>query len=325
VTRRSKVIAAVVLVALAATFVVNVWPQHTDDGGQSAGAAPAPAKQASNAPKFDGAAAHELIRTQVAFGPRVPGTPGHEKQLAWMQEYLRARADTVIVQRFTHDASDGNRLRLANVFARFTPQARDRVLLVAHWDTRPNADQEPDRSLHAQPVPGANDGGSGVAVLMHLADLLKRNPPPIGVDILLVDGEDYTNDMYLGSDFFAANKPAGYQPLYGIVVDMVGDEDPAFPIEGYSQESAPEVVERVWRVAEELGYGNVFQRRQGGAISDDHVPLNRAGIRTIDIIDFNYGPGNSYWHTLQDTFEHTSPKGLGIVGTVLTELIYRGG
>ena len=279
-------------------------------------------------PDFDGNAAYALLERQVAFGPRVPGTPGHEEQLAWMEAYLRERADTVILQSFEHQARRGGVVRMTNVFARFRPELADRILLVAHWDTRPMADQDPDQSRRDQPIPGANDGASGVAVLLQIADVLSRHSPPIGVDILLTDGEDFGPDeMYLGATYFAANPVPGpgYRPLYGILVDMVGDRDPVFPIEPLSYDYAPEVVERVWRLAAELGYGHIFVRRRQIAISDDHVPLNRAGIRTIDIIDFNYGPGNSFWHTHKDALENTSPVGLEAVGTVLTELIYRGG
>lgn len=277
---------------------------------------------------FDGQVAYELLTRQVEFGPRVPGTSGHARQLAWMQEYLGSRADTVEVQPFVHVTAKGDTLRLTNVLARFRPESRDRILLVAHWDTRPTADNEEQESARRQPIPGANDGASGTAVLLALADVLSRHPAPIGVDLLLVDGEDYgpgQEDMYLGATHFAANLPPGYRPLYGIVVDMVGDQDPEYRIEAYSQQYAPEVVERVWTLADGLGYGGVFRRSYGGAISDDHLPLNRAGIRTIDIIDFDYGPGNRYWHTLEDRVENTSPKGLEAVGVVLTELIYRGG
>jgi Zn-dependent M28 family amino/carboxypeptidase len=290
-------------------------------------AAPPPTESVP-VPTFDGEEAYALIAEQVAFGPRVPGSAGHARQLEWMEEYLRERADTLIVQSFTHQTTTGETLHLTNLFARFRPEAPDRVLYLAHWDTRPTADEDPDPALRDQPILGANDGGSGTAVLLQLADVLSRHSPPIGVDILLVDGEDYgptTADMYMGSIHFAANLPPGYRPLYGVLVDMVGDRDPVFPVEAFSQQYAPEVVERVWRLAAELGYGRIFRRTPGLAIEDDHIPLNRAGIRTIDIIDFDYGPGNSYWHTHQDVLEHTGPVGLEAVGRVLTTLVFRGG
>lgn len=286
------------------------------------------ARRETTAPAFNGEAAWELLAHQVSFGPRVPGSPGHAEQLAWMEEFLEERVDTLTIQSFTHTTSSGEILELTNLFGQFRPEARDRILLLAHWDTRPTADQDPDPDRRDEPILGANDGASGTAVLLELADVLSRHSPPIGVDLLFVDGEDYGptgTDMYLGSTYFAANLPPGYRPLYGILVDMIGDQDPVFPIEAYSQQYAPEVVERVWRLAEELGYGRIFRRTPGLAIEDDHIPLNRAGIRTIDIIDFDYGPGNSYWHTHQDELENTRPVGLGAVGTVLINLIFRGG
>lgn len=278
------------------------------------------------APDFSGEQAYELLKRQVAFGPRAPGSAGHRQQLAWMEAYLRERADTLILQPFTHVTRAGDTLRLTNVFARFRPEAGDRILLVAHWDTRPTAEEDPDPEKRDQPILGANDAASGTAVLLQLADVFSRHSPPIGVDLLFVDGEDYaTGEMYLGATYFAANLPPGYRPLYGILVDMVADEDPVFPIEGYSYEYAPEVVQRVWGLAHELSYGAMFPRTPGIYIEDDHVPLNKAGIRTIDIIDFDYGPGNRYWHTTQDVLEHTALRGLEAVGTVLAELVYRGG
>ena len=279
-------------------------------------------------PPFPGDQAYALLLEQVAFGPRVPGQPGHERQLAWMKEWLEGRADTVIEQAFPQQTTRGETLQLTNLFARFQPESRDRVLLVAHWDTRPKANESPDPADREKPVPGANDGASGTAVLMHLAELFRRQPPPIGVDILLVDGEDYGpegDDMYLGAKYFAANLPEQYRPLYGVLLDMVGDTEPRFPVEGYSQDAAPEVVQRVWGVARDLGYGEVFPTSAGGYIGDDHVPLNKAGIRTIDVIDFEYGAGNVHWHTPRDVPENTSARSLGIVGDVVAELVYRGG
>jgi glutaminyl-peptide cyclotransferase len=275
------------------------------------------------APPFSADAAFEHVRAQVGFGPRVPGTPGHDKQLQWMLEYLRTRADSVSVQNFTHTTANKQKLSLTNLIARFNPQATERVLLVAHWDTRPTADQESEEEDRSKPILGANDGGSGTAVLLEIANVLAKTKPKIGVDLLFVDGEDYgpsEPDMYLGAKHFAANA-GSYRPLYGVLVDMVGDRTPRFPIEENSARMAPEVVQRIWALAEELGYGDVFIRTNEPAITDDHVPLNQAGIRTADIIDCCDYP----WHTLQDNLANSSPRGLGIVGTVLLELIFREG
>lgn len=275
-------------------------------------------------PDFQGDSAYALLEQQVAFGPRIPGTEGHAAQLQWMQDYLAARADTLIVQEFTHTVSTGDTLHLTNLMARFNPDASARVLLLTHWDTRPKADQADSEAERQMPVPGANDGASGTAVLMQLAEMFTKQDPPLGVDLLFVDGEDYgpdTVDMFLGARHFAENLPPGYQPLYGVLLDLVGDANLRFPIEGYSDHYAPEVVQRVWSVARDLGYSSIFVPTVGQAISDDHVSLNEAGIHTIDIIDFEY----PYWHTPEDVPEHTSARSLDIVGEVMAELIYRGG
>jgi hypothetical protein len=275
-------------------------------------------------PSFPADSAFALLKKQVEFGPRIPGTEAHAAQLAWMKTYLQPRADTVIVQDFPWTTTTGETLQLTNLFVRFRPELKDRILLVTHWDTRPKANESRDSLDREKPVPGANDAASGTAVLMQLANLLQEKAPPIGVDLLFVDGEDYgpgDEDMYLGARYFVAHQPAGYSPLYGVLLDMIGDEDPRFPVEYNSQQLAPEVVQRVWSIAHDLGYGDIFPNTPGPSIIDDHITLNQAGIRTADIIDFDY----PYWHTPEDTPEHTSPKGLGIVGEVMAELIFRGG
>ncbi|HUP00043.1 MAG TPA: M28 family peptidase [Gemmatimonadota bacterium] len=292
--------------------------------GCEGGAAPA-----GRAAGFDPDLAYELVERQVGFGPRVPGTPAHAEALAWMTEYLRQRADTVMQDPFTHVTGAGDTLSLTNVWARFRPEASSRVLLVAHWDSRPVAEMATDPADRRQPVPGANDGASGVAVLLAVADALAREPPAVGVDILLTDGEDwgydpvtlgtFNDDMLLGARHFAETRGRSYRPLFGILLDMVGDQDPRFPQEAYSRQNAPEVVRRVWEVAEDLGYGHVFVPRLGDAVTDDHVPLNEAGIRTINIIDFDY----PYWHTPEDTIDKVSARTLGIVGEVVLEVIRR--
>jgi glutaminyl-peptide cyclotransferase len=291
------------------------------DGGAPAAEV---ATQRVERPAFSGDEAFVLLERQVDFGPRVPGTPGHAAQLEWMYSFLGERADTVVQQPFAYTTSGGEALQLTNVFASFRPEREQRILLLAHWDTRPAADQDPDPRNRSLPVPGANDGASGVAVLLHLAELFRRQPPPIGVDLLFTDGEDYgpdVADMFLGARHFAANLPPGYRPMYGVLLDMVADRNPRFPIEGYSNQYAPDVARRVWAVARQLGYEDVFPAVVGEPVQDDHVPLNQAGIRTINIIDFEY----PYWHTVQDVPANTSAETLRIVGEVVAEVVYRGG
>jgi Zn-dependent M28 family amino/carboxypeptidase len=277
---------------------------------------------------FDGALADSLVATQVAFGPRVPGSEAHAAALEWMTAYLRERADTVEQMPFTHVTAHGDTLRLTNVWARFQPAASQRILLTAHWDSRPVSERASDPFARADPLPGANDGASGVAVLLALADELARTPPAIGVDILLTDGEDWghdpesfateVDDMLLGARHFATTH-ADYRPLFGILLDMVGERDARFTQEQNSLALAPEVVRRVWDMAEELGHGEFFPDRIGPAVNDDHVVLNEAGIRTIDVIDFDY----PYWHTPEDTPDKVDAETLGAVGDVVLALIRR--
>ena len=279
-------------------------------------------------PTFDGTEAHRLIQDQVAFGPRIPGTQGHADQLAWMENILGLWADEVQLQAFEYTTTGGIQLSLTNVLARFRPELTDRILLMAHWDTRPRSDQASDPADRNTPVPGANDGGSGTAILLHLSELMSANPPPLGVDVLFFDGEDYgpwVPDMFIGSEYFAENLPNPIPWRYGILLDMVGDLDPNFPIEGYSAEYALHLAQEIWQIAEDLGFSAFFPKVIGQRILDDHIPMNQAGLQTVDIIDFEYGPSNSLWHTPDDVPENTSAETLRMVGETLTELVYRGG
>ena len=288
----------------------------------------APAGPTPGRPTFDGQAAMDLVRRQVAFGPRVPGSEGHARQLDWMLARLDSLAPEVVADTFPHVTTSGDSLTLVNVLARYRPEATRRILLLAHWDTRPTSDEEPDSTRRSLPVPGANDGASGTAVLLELASILADSPPPVGVDLLLVDGEDYgpgVEDMLLGARRYAETLPEEGRPVYGVLLDMVGDADPRFPVEGISAQFANPVVRKVWRVAERLGYAEYFPTSVGQNLTDDHVPLIEAGLPTINIIDFTYGPGNAYWHTQQDVPENVAASTLEMVGEVVTELVYAGG
>ncbi len=288
-----------------------------------------PSGPTPGSPAFDGAAAMELVERQVAFGPRVPGTTGHAAQLAWMIARLDSLAPEVATDTFIHVTTGEDTLTLTNVVARFRPEETRRILLLAHWDTRPWSDAAPDSSVHEVPVPGANDGASGTAVLLELADIFAQAPPPVGVDLLLTDGEDYgptPEDMFLGAIRYAESlAEMEIRPVYGVLLDMVGDADPLFPVEGYSAQYASVVVRKVWDSAERLGYSDLFPRRAGPPVGDDHIPLIEAGLPTANVIDFSYGPGHAYWHTPDDVPAHVSARTLGIVGQVITELVYSGG
>jgi glutaminyl-peptide cyclotransferase len=272
---------------------------------------------------FDGAVAKANVARQVAFGPRVPGTPPHKAMGEWLVTEMRQRADTVLVQEWVHTTADGQKLPMRNVLARFRPQDTRRVLYIAHWDTRPRSDKATDPARRVLPVPGANDGGSGVAILFGVADVLKRTPPGVGVDLLFVDGEDFGDfdtrtDVLIGSTYFAANLPdAHYRPMLGVLFDMVGDENPVFEQEGYSMQGAPEVLQRVWSTAQRLGHAAVFTNRQGIAITDDHLPLIDKGLRVIDVIDLDY----PWHHTPDDTPDKVSQRTLQIVGDVAVTVV----
>ena len=273
---------------------------------------------------FDGAQALRYAELQLEFGPRVPGTPEHQAAGRWLDSVLAERADTLMVQRWDHVTAAGDTLALENLLGRFNPAAEDRLLFLAHWDTRPMSDG-PNSSDRSQPVPGANDGASGVAVLLGVADALRDRPPEIGVDILLVDGEDYgvfadKVDVLIGSKYYAAHQPQGPKPRYAVLLDMIGDRDLVIYQEGFSLIAATDVVDHVWETARDLGHGDVFISRAGGSIQDDHVPLQQAGIRAIDVIDLDY----PYWHTGEDTIDKISAASLQVVGEVVLELIRKG-
>jgi Zn-dependent M28 family amino/carboxypeptidase len=277
--------------------------------------------------RFDAAQAMQWVRFQVAAGPRVPGMPGHKAIAEWLERELKARADSVEVQAFTHVTASGRTLELSNILARFRPSDPNRILYVTHWDTRPVAEKDPDSAKRALPIPGANDGASGTAMLLEVADALKQMPPTVGVDLLFVDGEDYGSfeeadslkDVLIGSRYFAEHLPAGYHPLFAVLWDMIGGFNQKIYQEGYSLDRAPEVVERVWRAAEDLGLQRMFSPLNGGYITDDHVPLIEKGIRAIDVIGFeNY---EQWHHTMQDTPDKVSPETLGDIGRLALALL----
>jgi Zn-dependent M28 family amino/carboxypeptidase len=275
---------------------------------------------------FNGNAAYNYAKAQVDFGPRVPGTPAAKQAGDWIIRQMRARADTVIVQSFTYTTADGKKLPLRNILARFRPELPERVLYVTHWDSRPKSESAGTEAEKKMPVPGANDGASGVGMFVALGDVLKKTKPNVGVDLLFTDGEDYGEfgppevDVLIGSKYFAAHPPSpGYKPLYGVLWDMIGDKDLRIPYEMISFQQAPEVVSRVWQTAADLGYGDIFVQESGGEVIDDHVPLLKSGLRVIDVIDLTYPPH----HTPHDTMDKISAKSLATVGDVATALVTR--
>jgi glutaminyl-peptide cyclotransferase len=276
--------------------------------------------------EFDGPSAFRYVETQVGFGPRIPGTEAHRKMDAWLDSLLRARADTLIVQRWKHVTLRGDTLPLVNFLARYQPAAEKRILFLAHWDSRPHADG-PNSKDSSAAVPGANDGGSGVALLLGITDVLERTPSGVGVDLLFVDGEDYGDftktpqDVLIGSKYYAAHQAPGPKPMYAVLFDLVADKELQIYQEGNSLVGAPEVVSLVWDTAKELGLGGTFISSPRHTLIDDHLELQKAGLRAIDVVDFDY----PYWHTPDDTVDKVSAQSLQIVGDVALALIRREG
>ncbi|MEX0722193.1 MAG: M28 family peptidase [Balneolaceae bacterium] len=284
-------------------------------------------------PEFSADSAFLFIQQQVEFGPRVPNSEAHSAAKSYFEEKLRSYSDrnSVFTQNFNHDGYDET-LQLGNIIAAFNTSASDRIMLSAHWDTRPRADMDFFRK--EDPIPGADDGASGVAVLLELARIFGENNPPVGVDIVLFDGEDYgtsgdTGRYFLGSRYWSKNPPVpGYKPRFGILLDMVGAEGAQFPKEQYSVAFAPNLVDEIWNIAAEKGHDDLFLNEQGASVSDDHVIINQeTRIPIIDIINHSRSKSGQvefapHWHTHTDDIPVISKKTIQAVGDVLTELIY---
>jgi len=282
----------------------------------------------SNVPRFDEDHAFSYLVAQCDFGPRNPGSDGYYACLDYLITELDQSANEIILQDFSYQERRYNKqYNLENIIARFNPDSEFQTVISAHWDTRPWADQEDLRQDRDQPIIGANDGASGVAILLELAKIMGENPPPIGVNLVFFDGEDLgvpgENETYCqGSRFFAKNLPIP-RPDEAINLDMVGDKQLVLPIERYSLEYHPELVRHLWDRAKDMGL-DAFIGRVDYAIYDDHIPLNEiAGIPSIDLIDFKYP--NSYanfWHTMNDIPENCSEESLGQVGALMVDYIY---
>lgn len=288
-------------------------------------------------PDFNADSAYHYVAEQVAFGPRVPETEAHKQCALYLEQTLKRFTPDVMVQRAEVRAYDNTILNISNIIASFNPNQANRVMLCAHWDSRPYADHDPDASLHNTPIDGANDGASGVGVLMEVARALHATKPDIGVDIILFDAEDYgepqsmqsdkEDTWALGSQYWSKNPHvSGYAARYGILLDMVGVKNATFTLEGTSMYYAKDVMNKVWDVANDLGYGDYFRYEHTNPILDDHYYINQyAFIPTIDIIhhDENTESGfYAHWHTINDNMEQVSRESLRVTGHTLLELIY---
>ena len=274
----------------------------------------------SEAPAFNADSAFVFLHEQCDIGPRYPGSPGHDRVRRYLIEKLAAFGAIVSQQPFDAVPAGNDTLHLVNIIAKYRPAAPNRILLGAHYDTRPRADRDPHPENRAKPIIGANDGASGVAVLLEIARLLGTWKPPVGVDLVFFDGEDYgeeghIEDYLLGSRRFAGGL-GGYRPTAVIVVDMVGERDSRIPLEGFSSAASAALCARIYGIAETLGVEN-FVRSQGPTIIDDHLPFIQAGLAAIVLIDFDY----PYWHTLSDTPDKCAGASLAAVGSVLVRFI----
>lgn len=282
------------------------------------------------APAFNADSARALIAEQCAFGPRVPGTEAHRRCGDRIETLLRQYADTVMVQTAELTTFDGTRLQARNFIAELNPRAEQRVLLVAHWDCRPWADKDPDPAKRQLPVMGANDGASGVAVIIEVLRCLAAARPHIGIDVLLTDVEDWgeSNDdssWALGTQYWAAHQHRdNYRPIHAILLDMVGGEASVFAPEHFSLQAAPATVRLFWEHGRQVNPA-IFTLERGTAVTDDHVPLQRAGIRCIDVIGTRADAPYDFvpqWHTTADTLDHISTATLAAVGQALLLFLY---
>jgi len=301
-------------------------------------------------PSFEADSAFQYISKQVGFGPRVPNSKSHVACGDWIVNQLKASGANVLSQQAALTAYDGTMLNVRNIIASFQPEKKERILLCAHWDTRPFSDKDQDKNLWKKPIDGANDGGSGVGVLLEVARLLKATPTNVGIDIIFFDAEDYGSPEFvpedqkeklhadfltswcLGSQYWARNMHTpNYNPRFGILLDMVGATDAQFNKEEYSVSIASDVVGLVWNTANKLGYGSYFLDQDVTGVIDDHIMLKQAGIRCIDIIDtrpdvmamglggYKFG---SYHHTHKDNIDIIDKSTLKAVGQTLLQVIY---
>lgn len=290
---------------------------------------------------FNADSAYAFCEAQCAFGPRTMNSGAHDRCGEWIAEKFRQYGMDVTAQEMTLKAYDGTPLKCTNIIASYKPELTTRILLCAHWDTRPWADNDPDEANHRKPVLGANDGASGIAVMLETARLIQQADTAlnIGVDFVCFDAEDMGTPQWedsgdsedtwaLGAQYWAKNPHRqGYEARFGILLDMVGGEGARFYQEGVSKHFAPEIVKKVWAAAKTAGYGSMFPETEGGMVTDDHLPINRnTGIPTIDIIAYypdcersNFGPT---WHTVSDNMEHIDRDVLKAVGQTVIQILF---
>jgi Zn-dependent M28 family amino/carboxypeptidase len=329
-----KIALALLVVFAFSSLFVGLQRCKSDTNVPPPPSASKPAVPQVPTPTFNADSAYFFVKKQVDFGPRVPNTEAHRKCAAWLAGEFKRHGLTVIEQKFQAPHYKGGTLNGINIIGQYKPELPRRILLAAHWDSRFHADQ--DTKDKEKPILGADDGGSGVAVLLEIARLLKTQPVEMGVDFVLFDAEDQGNDSgdgtdnsktwCLGAQHWSKNlhKP-NYIPLFGILLDMVGGANPRFQKEEISTYFAPVIVEKVWSTAASLGYSNVFVPEKGAGVTDDHYFVNT--IANIPMIDIISRPDGSkfvpHWHTHGDNMKAIDKNTLRIVGEVVTAVVYR--
>lgn len=331
------------MLSLAAASCRNEAPVVQKTNSQEA-STNEPYKETSTAkrlPTFSADSALLYIRQQCDFGARVPNTEAHEKCADYLKSKLTQFGAEVQMQKFEATAFDGTKIKGTNIIGSIYPEKGTRIALFSHWDSRPFSDQDDEKYFHT-PVMGANDGASGVGVMMEIARIIQGASPDVGIDFVCFDAEDCgtpewddTGDIdadtwCIGSQYWAQHVTDDYPGFisncrYGILLDMVGGSNSVFYKESYSKFYAPNVVDKVWAAAQRLGYTDYFKNTEGGAVTDDHLQVNKAGIRCIDIIGSdsqNDGHFPSTWHTMNDNIQNIDRQTLTAVGQTLLSIIY---
>lgn len=287
-------------------------------------------------PQFSADSAMSTLKAQCNFGPRVMNSEAHDKCRDYIAAKFRAYGATVTLQNADLKGWDGTVYKSTNIIAAINPKATNRIVICTHWDSRPWADNDSDESKHKTPVMAANDGASGVSVLLELARQLQAKAPAIGVDLICFDAEDCGTPKWagkddestwcLGSQYWATHPHTpGYKARYGVLLDMVGGQGARFYYEGFSKQYANDILTKVWQAATDAGFSGYFPAEDGGYITDDHLPMNRAGIPTVDVIALDKNSNSGFpatWHTTHDVPENIDPGTMGGVGQAMLQLIY---
>ncbi|MDR2956427.1 MAG: M28 family peptidase [Prevotella sp.] len=293
-------------------------------------------------PDFNADSAYLYVDKQVAFGPRVPNTAEHVACGDYLVNELKRFGAEVQEQKAELTAYNGTKLNARNIIGSYGLDKKNRVLLFAHWDSRPYSDHDPNPDNYRKPLLGANDGASGVGVLLEIARVLQTQAPEVGVDIIFFDAEDYgvpvfekenypgdTDETWcLGSRYWSKNPHVpNYKARFGILLDMVGRENAAFYKEYHSVKYAANIVEKVWGTAGRLNHGKYFIGKNGGGVTDDHIPVNEIRrIPSVDIIDYDPDSDNGFfhsWHTQKDDMSNINKETLGAVGQTILEVVYK--